>query len=451
MGTSIYLILLTLVKMIKYKNIYILGIGGTGMSSIAKYMSQSGLNVNGYDQRESYITNTLQQEGIDISFSLDDIKYDKDTLYIYSTAFDISKTNLASFSSKQNIISRPEYLEELSKERHVIGVTGTHGKTSTTALLSHIFHYNNMDVSYIYGGVTSFSGIGGHFGANDQVLILETDEAFNTFKKIQIQDLIVTNIDEDHLDYYDTYKNLIDAFKHVISNTKGNIVLNFDDEELTKMEVTKNTYSYSSNDSSNFVLKDNRSIIYENTEYPIETNMIGNHFISNITGAVYQAYLNGIPIENALTAVKHFPGVKRRAEYLGSKNGVKVFDDYGHHPTEIDATISSFNAHISGKLFVVFQPHRYTRTKQHMKKFQKSLLKATESIVVDIYPSGEKPIPGISSKSLDGDNIKYIKSMRAVPNYLASRVKSGDTILTIGAGDVTLLGPQILKYLDEEK
>ena len=161
--------------MINFNKIYILGIGGTGMSSIAKYISQSGLKVKGYDQRKSYITNTLQQEGIDIDFSLDDITYESDTLYIYSTAFNISKTNLEPFLSEPNIISRPQYLEDLSRERAIIGVTGTHGKTSTTALLSHIFHYNNRDVSYIYGGVTSFNGIGGHFGKNDEILILEAD------------------------------------------------------------------------------------------------------------------------------------------------------------------------------------------------------------------------------------------------------------------------------------
>src|SRR6056300_1166243 len=399
-----------------FKKVYILGIGGTGMSSIAKYISQSGIEVKGYDQRKSYVTNALQQEGIVIDFNLEDINYHNDTLYVFSTAFDVSKTNLGPHIQNDNIISRPKYLENLSKNKYIIGVTGTHGKTSTTAILSHIFHYNNKDVSYIYGGSTSFNGIGGHYGKNDEVLILEADEAFNTFENILIQDLVVTNIDEDHLDYYQTYEKLVDAFKNVINNSKRSIVLNFD-----------------------------------NTEYNIETHIIGYHFISNIVGAVYLALLNGISIQDSLNAIKHFPGVKRRAEYLGSVNGVNVYDDYGHHPTEIDSTIEALKNHVTGKLFVVFQPHRYTRTKLHQQKFKESLQKAQESIVVDIYPSGEKPIPGVTSKNLEGDNIKYLKSIRAVPNYLSSRVKVGDTILTIGAGDITLLGPQILKYLDDIK
>ncbi len=435
----------------KYNKIYILGIGGTGMSSIAKYISQSGISVSGYDQRKSYVTNALEQEGIGIDFTIGDINYNPETLYIFSTAFNLSKTNLAPHIDSPNIISRPQYLNELSKEKHVIAITGTHGKTSTTALLAHIFHYNNRDVSYIYGGMTSFNGIGGHYGESDEILILEADEAFETFKDIHIDDLIVTNIDEDHLDHYKTFENLKDAFINVINNSKGITVLNFDNLELKNLEISKNVYSYSSTDNSEITLKGDHKFVHDGSEYAIETNMIGDHFASNIVGAICIAYLNKIPIADSLNAVKHFPGVKRRAEFLGSARGIKVYDDYGHHPTEIEATITALSKHTDRKLFVVFQPHRYTRTKQHLEKFKSSLMKATESVVVDIYPSGEKPIPGVTSKSMEAENIKYIKSMRAVPNYIVSRVSEGDIILTIGAGDITLLGPQILKYLDEKK
>ena len=448
----IYLKLLLQEVMNKYKKAYILGIGGTGMSPIAKYLSQSGLSVRGYDQRKSYITNVLEQEEIIIDFELEDIVYKDDTLYIFSTAFDISKTNLGTHLKKSNILSRPDFLKELTKDKYVIGVTGTHGKTSTTALIAHIFHYNNQNVSYIYGGVTSFNGIGGHYGSKDNMLILEADEAFGTFKSLHINDLLVTNIDEDHLDYYKNYENLVNAFKTVIENTKNNIVLNLDNSELKEMDFSKKTYNYSSSDYSEITIKEDGVISHEGVEFSIETNMIGNHFKSNIAGAILIAYLNGISVQDSLLAIKHFPGVKRRSEFLGmTASGVSVYDDYAHHPTEIEATITALKNHIKGRLFVIFQPHRYTRTLQHLDTFKTSLLKADESIVVDIYPSGEVPIPGVSSKNLHGENIKYIKSMRAVPSYLLNRVETGDTILTIGAGDVTLLGPQVLKYLDEKK
>ena len=435
----------------KYKKAYILGIGGTGMSSIAKYLSQSGLSVKGYDQRRSYITNALEQDEISIDFQVEDIVYKKDTLYIFSTAFDISKTNLGIHSKKSNILSRPDFLEELTKDKYVIGVTGTHGKTSTTALIAHIFHYNNQNVSYIYGGVTSFSGIGGHYGSNNKILVLEADEAFGTFKSLHIDDLLVTNIDEDHLDYYKSFDNLVKAFKSVIENTKNNIVLNLDNLELQQMELSKKAFHYSSSGKSEITIKEGAVISHEGVEFLIETNMIGDHFKSNIAGAIFIAYLNGISVQDSLLAIKHFPGVRRRSEFIGIAADVSVYDDYAHHPTEIEATITSLKNHIEGKLFVVFQPHRYTRTFQHLDRFKASLKKADESIVVDIYPSGEVPIPGVSSKNLDGENVKYIKSMRAVPSYLINRVSSGDTILTIGAGDITLLGPQVLKYLDEKK
>ena len=296
-----------------YKNVYILGIGGTGMSSIAKYMSQAGFNVGGYDQRKSYITNTLEQESINIDFDLEEITYDKDTLYIYSTAFNLTKTNLSSNTESKNVLSRPEFLQELTRDNYVIGVTGTHGKTSTTALLAHIFHYNKRNVSYIFGGVTSFNGIGGHYGSDNKVLILEADEAFDTFNSLHIDDLLVTNIDEDHLDYYLNFENLINAFKNVIENTSNNVVLNLDNLELKKLKLSKKIYSYSSSDESEITIINSGVISHEGTNFQIETSMIGDHFKSNIAGAICIAYLNGISIEDSLLAIKHFSGVRRRA------------------------------------------------------------------------------------------------------------------------------------------
>ena len=228
-----------------YKNIYILGIGGSGMSSIGKYLKQKGLNVIGYDQRKSYITNLLKQDGIDVVFSEFDIPYDKNNLYIYSSAIPIDSEKFSKFHDKENVISRPEFLQNLSNENKIIGITGTHGKTSTTALLSHIFHFNNVNVSYIYGGVTNFNGIGGHYGDSDQPIILETDEAFNTFEKILISDLLVLNIDSDHLDFFENFNNYKNAFLKVMENVKDNLVINNDDSVLRSLEnFTKSVFLY---------------------------------------------------------------------------------------------------------------------------------------------------------------------------------------------------------------
>ena len=161
------------------------------------------------------------------------------------------------------------------------------------------------------------------------------------------------------------------------------------------------------------------------------------------------ANLNGLSIEQSLNAIEHFTGVKRRTEFIGEFNGINFYDDYGHHPTEIKATTKALKEHTQGKLIVVFQPHRYTRTRDNFNDLSNSFEYSDLTLITDIYSAGEKPIPGVSSLMFESEKIKYVKSPRMVPSYLKNNISPGDTVLTIGAGDITLLGPQILKYLNE--
>ena len=431
-----------------FKSCYIVGIGGSGMSSIAKYLFQKGLEVSGYDQRSSYITNLLNNDGIKVDFDISNATYSSETLYIVSSAINMESTFLSDFVKQHNVLTRPDFLKLLSTSVDVIGITGTHGKTSTTALLAHIFKFNDIDISYIYGGVTSFNGIGGHYGDKNLPLILETDEAFNTFKDIQIKNLLVTNIDHDHIDYFGSFENLVKAFKHVISNVEGKCVINVDDDQLSKL-IRSEDISYSSSKDSNYKLNSYSSFLFEGKKFKINTKLIGDHFISNIVGAIALANLNGLSIEQSLNAIEHFTGVKRRTEFIGEFNGINFYDDYGHHPTEIKATTKALKAHTQGKLIVVFQPHRYTRTRDNFNDLSNSFEYSDLTLITDIYSAGEKPIPGVSSLMFESEKIKYVKSPRMVPPYLKNNISPGDTVLTIGAGDITLLGPQILKYLNE--
>ena len=431
-----------------FKSCYIVGIGGSGMSSIAKYLFQKGLEVSGYDQRSSYITNLLNNDGIKVDFDISNATYSNETLYIVSSAINIESTFLSDFVKQPNVLTRPDFLKLLSASVDVIGITGTHGKTSTTALLAHMFKFNDIDISYIYGGVTSFNGIGGHYGDKNLPLILETDEAFNTFKDIQIKNLLVTNIDHDHIDYFGSFENLVKAFKHVISNVEGKCVINVDDDQLSKL-IRSEDISYSSSKDSNYKLNSYSSFLFEGNKFKINTKLIGDHFISNIVGAIALANLNGLSIEQSLNAIEHFTGVKRRTEFIGEFNGINFYDDYGHHPTEIKATTKALKEHTQGKLIVVFQPHRYTRTRDNFNDLSNSFEYSDLTLITDIYSAGEKPIPGVSSLMFESEKIKYVKSPRMVPPYLKNNISPGDTVLTIGAGDITLLGPQILKYLNE--
>ena len=432
-----------------YKDIYILGVGGSGMSSIAKYLKQKGDNVIGYDQRKSYVTNLLNQDGIKVVHTLEEIAYKPDSFYIYSSAIPIESERFKDFYDKKNVVSRPEYLQNLSENHRIIGITGTHGKTSTTALLSHIFHFNNLNVSYLYGGITTFNGIGGHYGDADQPLILETDEAFNTFEKINISDLLVLNVDSDHLDYFKNIDNYKDAFYKVMKNVTDNLVVNNDDLNIKSMIELKKSVAYGKDISADFKVQSPGIFIYKNNKYEIKSDIIGDHFKSNMLGAIILALLNGIEIKDSLNAIESFPGVKRRIELIGISKGVLIYDDYGHHPTEMEATITALKQQTESKLYVVFQPHRYTRTMEYFSSFKDSLKLADFAIVTDIYPAGESPIPGISSKNFEEESIKYLKSIRYVPEYLSKKVQNGDIVLTLGAGDITLLGPKILKYLNE--
>jgi len=431
-----------------FQSCYIVGIGGSGMSSIAKYLFQKGLEVSGYDQRSSYVTNLLNNDGIKVDFDISNATYSNETLYIVSSAINIESTFLSDFVKQPNVLTRPDFLKLLSASVDVIGITGTHGKTSTTALLAHMFKFNDIDISYIYGGVTSFNGIGGHYGDKNLPLILETDEAFNTFKDIQIKNLLVTNIDHDHIDYFGSFENLVKAFKHVISNVEGKCVINVDDDQLSKL-IRSEDISYSSSKDSNYKLNSYSSFLFEGNKFKINTKLIGDHFISNIVGAIALANLNGLSIEKSLNAIEHFTGVKRRTEFIGEFNGINFYDDYGHHPTEIKATTKALKAHTQGKLIVVFQPHRYTRTRDNFNDLSNSFEYSDLTLITDIYSAGEKPIPGVSSLMFESEKIKYVKSPRMVPPYLKNNISPGDTVLTIGAGDITLLGPQILKYLNE--
>ena len=433
-----------------YSSCYIIGIGGSGMSSIAKYLSQKGLDVSGYDQRRSYITNLLNNDGIKVDFDISNHTYNSETMYIISSAININSIFLKDFVKEPNVFTRPEFLKILSQTVHLIGVTGTHGKTSTTALLAHIFKFNGVNISYIYGGVTSFNGIGGHYGDENLPLLLEADEAFNTFKELEINSLLITNIDHDHIDHFGSYKNLVEAFGIVIANVKDKCVINIDDTNLSTFLRSKDL-SYSSTKKSDYRVNFPNSFNVDKKDYSITTKLIGEHFISNIVGAIALANQNGISIEKCLNAIQHFGGVKRRTEYIGSFNGTIFYDDYGHHPTEIKATTKALKEKTSGKLIVVFQPHRFTRTRDNFQGLKDSFEHADVTLITDIYSAGEKPIPGVSSLLFEDENIHYIKSPRLVPYYIKNNIAPGDIVLTIGAGDITLLGPQILKYLNENK
>ena len=439
-------------KIFKTESFFIIGIGGSGMSSIAKYLIEAGATVQGYDQRKSQITNQLLKLGIvvtnDINFNIS-----SENVVLTSSAINFDNELLKqSISNELRVLNRPDFLSELTKHYKTIGISGTHGKTTTSALLSHIYQYNNVDHSYIYGGMTSYSGIGGHYGASKK-LVLEADEAFQTFVNFKLDNLILTNIDDDHIDHYGSFASLVHAFEEVVNNTEIKPILNIDNPYIKKISKNLNSITYGESEEADYRYIEQNKVIYNNEELRIEPKIPGKYFMLNAIAAIANANLNGLEIDSVLEAIKNFPGVKRRLELVGISRKISVYDDYGHHPTEMLATISSLKNITLGKLYVIFQPHRYTRTQMLFDRFIPPLAEADESYILDIYSAGEMPIPGISTKILlekhTVKNIKFISSLNNVLDRLSSRLSSGDTVLTLGAGDITLLSPKILEIIHD--
>ena len=439
-------------KIFKTESFFIIGIGGSGMSSIAKYLREAGATVQGYDQRKSQITNQLLKLGVVVTTDIN-INIPSENVVLTSSAINSDNELLKkSLSNKLRVINRPDFLAELTKHYKTIGISGTHGKTTTSSLLSHIYQYNNVDHSYIYGGITSYSGIGGHFG-NSKSLVLEADEAFKTFVNFKLDNLILTNIDDDHIDHYGTFESLVNAFEEVANNTVITPILNIDNPYIKKISKNLNSITYGEAEEADYRYIDENTVICDKKELRIEPNIPGKYFMLNAIAALANADLNGLEIDKVLEAIDNFPGVKRRLELVGISRNISVYDDYGHHPTEMSATISSLKNITLGKLYVIFQPHRYTRTQMLFDRFIPSLAEADESYILDIYSAGEMPIPGISTKILleqhPVKNIKYISSLNYVLDNLTSKLSSGDTVLTLGAGDITLLSSKILEMIND--
>ena len=439
-------------KVFNTKKFFIIGIGGSGMSSIAKYLTEAGCTVVGYDQRKSQITNQLLKLNIDIT---NDVNYEipEGSVVISSSAISNDNKLLLQAENKGfSLISRPDFLSKITKEHKTIGVAGTHGKTTTTALLSHIYQYNNIDCSYIYGGMTSYSGIGGHFG-NSGELVLESDEAFKTYVNFMHDNLIVTNIDDDHIDHYGSFDLLIESFLSVIEQTKSKPILNIDDKNLYEISKKVDSISYGSNPESEYRYLGGKTILRKGIEIKMNPSVPGDHFMMNSLATLAHADFNGFELEKTIDAINTFPGVKRRMELIGTPKGVSIYDDYGHHPTEMKATINAIKTITQGNLYVIFQPHRYTRTQLLFDRFIEPLSEADDSYILDIYSAGEAPIPGISSKVLlergSPNNVHYVSSTRLAIDIIAEKAVDGDTVLTLGAGDITLVGPKIIGIIND--
>ena len=437
------------------------------MSAIAETLLNWGFQVTGSDTTQSEITDKLIKHGIKVTIGHDLENPKKANLIVFSAAIkeDDPEIILAK-ENKVQIVGRGEFVGWLtSLYNESICVSGTHGKTTTTSMISVCFVEAQKDPTIQVGAI--LKDIGGNYRVgNSDYFILESCEYKANFLQFVPNTEVILNIDNDHLDFYKTFDNVVKAFRDFASipDEKGVVIVNADDKNCLNLKdiVRSKFITYGiENENADFVAKDicfnNNGFakfkIYKKGKFleELELSVAGTHNILNATAcfAVCNYYkINSKTIKNAL---KKFTGAERRLEYKGSFNDISIFDDYGHHPTEILATSKAIKNKKYNESWVIFQPHTYSRTKTHLDSFAKVLENFDHIIVVDIYAAREKNTFDISSKDLvdkiisNGKYALYMPDFNEVAKYIKENAKSNDLVLTLGAGTVTEIGPKILE------
>lgn len=460
-------------KLEQYHNIYFLGIGGIGMSALARWFLKKGLKVSGYDRTSTTLTSELEREGMMIHFEdgtqfipKEVLDQKEKTLVIFTPA--IPKDHKEHNFLKERgytIMKRSEVLGLISKDYITVAVAGTHGKTTTSSMVSHILKTAGKDMVGFLGGITT------NYGSNlvmhgevtkDTIAVAEADEFDRSFLRLFPKIAIVTSADADHLDIYGDHNSLITSFKDFIKQITpgGYLVIHESIAELLADEVnhvSKNIYSMSRGQffAGNITAK---SGFFEfdlhgfgKVEH-VRLGVPGFHNIENAIAASVAASHCGVDVPTIKKALESFSGVKRRFEFVVKTKKIVYVDDYAHHPTEIEAFLRSMKSMYSGrKLTVIFQPHLFSRTRDFAEGFSKSLSLADELLLMDIYPARELPIPGVDSDMIFQKITSRVK-MRCNKQDLMQKLEAMDieVLATVGAGDIDTFVQPIHKMLQRK-
>ncbi len=451
-------------------NVHFIGIGGAGMSGLAKILIETGIQVSGSDLSNSKYVERLTQMGaqIQIGHQEDNVPESCD-LVVVSTAIPESNPELLR-SKERNIrvIKRGELLGELMKLQRGIAVAGAHGKTTTSSMIALLLENTGHDPTIVVGGELFNLCSNAKLGKGEY-LVAEADESDGSFLELFPEIALITNIEDDHLDHYGSMENIINSFQQFINQVPegGTVFIGIDDKIAKEIRVPNGRrlkyYGLQENEffvAKNIVYKTIGTIsdIYYGNNFlgKLELTVAGKHNIINALGALGVAMEVGISFKEASSVLKQFQGVERRFQLLGDQNNIKIVDDYAHHPTEIKATLQAARQTHEGRVVAVFQPHRYSRTKQLYQEFGSSFSDADLVIITDIYAAGEKAIPGINGeliyneakKNFPNKQIVY-KEYSSLSDYLQENSRSGDLILTLGAGDIWKKGKELVHNLGE--
>lgn len=458
--------------------VHIIGLGGAGMSGVARLLLAQGVRVSGSDAKESRRLAALKALGADVAIGHDAANVAGAGLVVISTAIAEDNPELAAARAAGiPVIHRSEALAAVSRNLRVIAVAGTHGKTTTTSMLTVALQSCAADPSYAIGSELNESGSNAHLGTGPD-FVVEADESDGSFLRAHPFAGIVTNVEPDHLNYWGTFEALEQAFVdfvHLSADAGGFTVICHDDpgaaslvDGLGDLRDTVRTYGQgAAADYRITVLKRaGRGWRFQVTgpspvpgakpvDVEVRLQVPGEHNCLNATAALVTAAGLGYPISEIGTGLEGFTGTRRRFDFRGEANGVRVYDDYAHHPTEIEATLRAARDVVGdGRLVVAFQAHHYYRTALFVEEFGQALGLADEVVVLEVFAPGEEPIPGASGQSmaanvpLPAEQVVFEPSWSKVAGHLASRARPGDIVMTLGAGDIGMLAPQVLEELD---
>ncbi|NYE58783.1 UDP-N-acetylmuramate--L-alanine ligase [Carboxydothermus ferrireducens] len=444
--------------------VHFIAIGGIGMSGLARILQAKGYRVSGSDLKETELTKKLRAEGITVFIGHREENLASDvSLVVVSTA--VSQDNPELLKAKRlgiPVMHRGELLARLMQEKKGIAVAGTHGKTTTSSMIAYVLEKEGFDPVIAVGGEIVDLGYNAKAGQGEY-MIAEADESDGSFLKLLPYAAVITNIEADHLDYYQSFEEIKKAFKKFADNIRpeGFGVFCWDNLQVREMlkGYKKRKFTYGFSPGSDFMLRDYReeqnqlvaNIYYKNTlEGELRLKVPGKHNILNAAAATAVLRNIGLSFKAISERLQEFNGAKRRFQILGERNGALIVDDYAHHPTEVEATLRAAKLYKDRDVLVVFQPHRYTRTHFFYKEFARVLVDAEKVVLTGIYSAGENPIPGVSGEMIAeemkklGKNPLYLESLDEVYNYLEQNLKPGLLVLLLGAGNINQVGCKLL-------
>ncbi|HEX9113914.1 MAG TPA: UDP-N-acetylmuramate--L-alanine ligase [Nitrospirota bacterium] len=452
----------------KIKHIHFVGIGGIGMSGIAEVLLNLGYRVSGSDMKESDTTERLRRLGGEIAIGHRAENVTTPHVVVISSAVKNDNVEVVAAREKQvPVIPRAEMLAELMRLKYGVAIAGAHGKTTTTSMVATVLAAGGIDPTVVIGGKLNSLGTNAKLGQGE-FLVAEADESDGSFLKLSPTVAVVTTIDAEHLDYYRDIDEIKEAFLAFINKVPfyGVSILCLDQPHIQalipKVEKRYQTYGmstqadYQARDLSLRALGSTFRVMYHAEDLGhFELSVPGVHNICNGLAAIAVARELDIDLEVIRKALREFSGVQRRFQIKGEAGGIIVVDDYGHHPTEVRATLAAAARGLERRVVVVFQPHRYTRTQHLLKEFFTAFNQADKLIIMDIYAAGEKPIPGISGQALyEGikkfghKDVTFIPEREKIVDHLLGALRRGDLMITLGAGDVWKIGEEVVRRLE---